>query len=152
MHLLILSLPAAVSEVEAALDAADPVGAPYTLTRQVSRSGDQLVHYYCGHMARPRPDMAQALIDGVAGVEGGLIVVLERETVADALAALGVGHRLRPDLPEDPPSRHADLDALDAERGVTTSGTIAERWEAHQQDSRRVREADSGAISREDGR
>lgn len=147
MNLLILALPPAASAVEAALDAADPVGAPYTLTRQVSRSDDAIVHYYCGHMARPRPDMAQALIDGVAGVEGGLIVVLERETVQDALAALGIGHRLRPSLPEEPPSRHAEINALDAERGIETQGTIAERWEQHQRDSRRVRE--TGSVSLE---
>lgn len=137
MNLLILATPARLTAVEAALDSADPLGAPYQLIRQVSRQDDELVHYAAGYLASPPPEMAQAIIDAVTAVDGGVIVLVDRETVEDALSELGVGHRLRPSLPDDPPTKHADFDALDAARGITTSGTLSDRWEAHLANSSR---------------
>lgn len=136
MSLLILASPANADAVEAALDAADPLGAPYRLTRQVSRASDAFLAYFGAHDGSADTARQQMLIDAVEGATGGVAVIVDGDAAA-SLAAVGVGHRWRPELPEDPPTRHADFDALDAERGITTTGTLADRWAQHEEDSRR---------------
>lgn len=137
MSLLILASPANVDAVEAALDAADPTGAPYKLSRQVSTLTDAFLHYYAAHDGSTNQSRQQMMIDAVEGAVGGVAVIIGAEGVDAALEGVGVGHRMRPDLPEESPESHEDFDILDAERGITTSGSLEDRWAAHQQDSTR---------------
>lgn len=136
MNLLIIASTPNLPAVEAALDGADPVGAPYRLTRQVSRASDEHLHYWCAHMASPAAPVADAIVSALEDT-AGLLVILDSETADDALAAIGTGYRFRPELPETSPSSHAAMTALDAVRGITTTGTIAQRWAQHEADSRR---------------
>ena len=140
MPILILTTPANAARVSRAIDAAVPVGAPWTFTRQISETGERL-DSVCQHVSYGQPGLEAAVGNAARAAGATVIDVTDR---ADAeLQRRGL--RFRPPLPEEPPTRHADLNEIDAARGVETSGTIAQRWEALQEDARRVEERETVA-------
>lgn len=132
MNLLILATPTNKAAVEAALDVIP--GGPWELTRQLSKVSNEHLELYLAHLANPSSELYQQIIDALEDTPA-LLIQVEQESVAQALEGAGEGYRFRPALTSVQPPTNALMDALDALRGIETTGTLPDRYLEHLEDS-----------------